>query len=112
MNDNIENRGIELRSVLQTWYESIQTIDGQRRLKYSMTKIRKQRMKKHQTFFDKILLELDHVSELHANAYRHWNSLGNLVHVNPAHDTFPNVTLTCRNPMFDTGKDVGLFENI
>ena len=107
LNDDIKNDDdIELRCIYQIWYESIQFLDGQNKLKYYMAKILKQRMKQHQAFFDKILVELDQVSESHANAFRYWMSLGNLVHVNPANDSYPNVTLTCQNPMFDLGKNV------
>ena len=61
-------------------------------------------MKQYKTFFDRILGELDKLSVNHAEAYRYWIRRGNLVNVDSESDSYPNVTLTCRNPLFEDGK--------
>lgn len=98
-----------MQLIFETWYEAIKTIEGQNEMMYSMTRIRQSNMKQYKTFFDKILGELDKLSENHAEAYRYWMRRGNLVNIDSDSDSYPNVTLTCRNPLFEDGKCQDLF---
>ena len=102
--DNSRKQKLELKLIFETWYEAIKTIEGQHEMIYSMTRIRKSNMKQYKTFFDRILGELDKLSVNHAEAYRYWIRRGNLVNVDSESDSYPNVTLTCRNPLFEDGK--------
>ena len=107
--DNIRNLELQLKLIFETWYEAIQTIEDQNEMIYSMTSIRKSNMKHYKPFFDRILGELDKFSENHAEAFRYWMRRGNLVHIDSDSNSYPNVTLTCKNPLLEEGKCLHLF---
>ena len=64
------------------------------------------RQKIYKTFLDKISRELDQTSESHAEAFCYWIRTGNLVHIDASYDSYPNVTLTCIHPNFDSGRNL------
>ena len=101
--DNIRNQELQLQLIFETWYEAIQTIEGQNEMIYSMARIRESNMKHYKSLFDRILGELDKFSKNHAEAFRYWTRRGNLVHIDSDSNSYPNVTLTCRNPLFEEG---------
>ena len=105
----MRNQELELKVIFETWYEAIQTIEYQNEMMYSMSRVRKSNMKHYKAFFDRILGELDKLSKNHAEAFRYWTREGNLVHIDSDSNSYPNVTLTCRNPLFEEGSNPELF---
>jgi hypothetical protein len=73
-----------------------------------MNEVRKIRMTKYESFHSMVLENLRNISELQAEAFAYWISTGNLCNVNPINKTYPNVTLTCINPMLNSGKHIFL----
>ena len=71
-----------------------------------MNQVRKMRMTKHQSFHNMVLENLKNISESQAQAFAYWISTGNLSSVNPINKTYPNVTLTCLNPILNLGKHI------
>ena len=99
---------MEITRIFQTWYDSIRTKENQIRLSNSMNQVRKMRMTKHRSFHNMVLENLKNISELQAHAFAYWISTGNLCSVNPINKTYPNVTLTCINPLLNLGKYIFL----
>ena len=61
------------------------------------------RMAKYQSLYNSILNRLKTISKLQLEAFNYWITKGNLSHINPNTEIYPNVSLTCLNPMLKMG---------
>ena len=64
------------------------------------------RMDKYQSFYHSVLKGLKNVSSLQLDAFTHWITEGNISHLHPDTEIYPNVSLTCLNPMLEMGQSL------
>ena len=95
---------LKVRTIYQEWHDAIKTRENQRHLLKIMIKIRDTRMHKYQSFYNYVLEKLSNISKLQTEALLYWITNGNLSHLTPDIEVYPNVTLTCLNPTLQTGR--------
>ena len=95
---------VKVQNVIQVWRDAINTRDNQLHLLQMMKIIRTARLNKYQLFYHSILENLSSISKLQTEALQYWIKNGNILHITPDIEVYPNVTLTCLNPQLETGR--------
>ena len=87
-----------VQEVLQVWRDAISTRENQVHLLQVINMIRTARLNKYQLCYHSILDKLSNISKLQTEALRYWINTGNISHIEPDIQVYPNVTMTCFNP--------------
>ena len=96
---------VKVQNVIQVWRDAINTRDNQVHLLQMMNMIRTARLNKYQSFYHSILENLSRISKLQTEALRYWIKNGNISHMAPDIQVYPNVTLTCLNPQPEAARE-------